>query len=86
MKHTYIIPVLAVMALLASTLACGSGTQAPIIEMAAAEINFTAADLGGDWSLRADQGIGEIQDISEEDVQDANMRMFGSNELSGMIR
>jgi hypothetical protein len=85
MKHTCVIPVIAVLVLLASTLACGSSTQAPIVEMAAAEINFTAADLGGDWSLRADQGVDEIQDVSEGDVLDANLRMFASSELAGMI-
>jgi hypothetical protein len=86
MNKSRLVPILAVLALLASALACGgSGTQAPIIETKAAEMNFTAADLGGDWSLQADQGVDQIQDISEEDVLDANMRMFASNELEGMV-
>lgn len=85
MNTSRLAPIFAVLALLASTLTCGgSNTQAPIIETKAAEMNFTAADLGGDWSLQADQGVGEIQSVSEEDVLDANMRMFASNELEGM--
>jgi hypothetical protein len=85
MNKSHLVPILAVLVLLASAMACGgSDTQAPIIEMEAAEINLTAADLGGDWSLQTDQGVDEIQDISEEDVLDANMRMFASNELTGM--
>lgn len=85
MNRSRLMPILAVLALLASVLACGgSSTQAPIIETEAAEMNFTAADLGGDWSLQADQGVDEIQDISEEDVLDANMRMFASSKLAGM--
>jgi hypothetical protein len=86
MNKSRLVLILAVLVLLASVLACGgNGTQAPTIEMAAAEVNFTAADLGGDWSLQADQGVDEIQDISEEDVLDANMRMFASSELTGMV-
>jgi hypothetical protein len=86
MTKSRVVPILAVLVLLVSVLACGgSGTQAAIIETKAAEMNFTAADLGGDWSLQEDQGVDEIQDISEEDVLDANMRMFASNELSGMV-
>lgn len=86
MKRAYTVPVLAVVVLLASTIACGSSEPAqPIVEKAAADLNLAAADLGGDWSQILDQGLAEMPAMDQEHVRDANMRMFSSTELTGMV-
>ena len=86
MKYRHLIPSLSAACLLLATLACGSTQPAePIIETAAKDMNLTAADLGFDWSLTGEQGVDEMEDISEEDVLDANLRMFASTELTGMV-
>ena len=86
MKRSRLNLILAAVCLVLAALACVSGEPAePNVERSAADMNLTAADLGGDWALAADQGLGEMADIGEEDVEDANTRMFTSQEATGMI-
>ncbi len=84
MKHvSWLISVVAVCLLLATT---GCGGKEPIIETAAADMNLSAEDLGTGWTLVAEQGPDEmsgIQDLSG--VRDANSRMFGNEEIAGMV-
>ena len=77
---------LAITCLVLATLACTlTGSTESNIETPAADMNFSVADLGGDWSLVEEQGVGEMADIGEEDVLDANTRMFASEENTGLI-
>lgn len=86
MKRAYIVPILALTALVLSTLACGSTEPAqPIIETAAADMNLSAADLGFDWSPMSDQGLDEMPAMDQPHIRDANMRMFSSESLMGMV-
>jgi len=73
-----------VVCLLLSVVACG-GQKEPIIETPAGEMNFSAADLGPNWSLQQEQGLNEILKEVPKHVLDANMRVFLSMEPFGVI-
>jgi hypothetical protein len=72
-----------VVCLLLSVMGCGPNE--PIIEMPAADMNFSAADLGPGWSLDAEQGLDELMEEAPTHVLDASMRAFTSVELMGSI-
>ena len=87
MKHSHLAISLATVCLVLSMIACGNGesaTEEPVIETSAGEINFSAADLGSDWSLMSDQGLDDMPDMKQPHIRDANMRMFGAAAISGM--
>ena len=85
MKHfrwtTIWIVVLSVTCVFAVT---GCGSQEPIIETAAADINLTATDLGFDWTAMSEQGLDEMPAANQPHIRDVNMRMFSSESLTGM--
>ncbi len=85
MKYTRLILSLTLVCLLLSTITCGSEEKEPVIETPAGEMNFTAADLDADWSLIGEQGLDEMPAMNQAHVQDANMRMFGAEAITGMV-
>ena len=79
MNRTRLILSLMTVCLLLSSIGCGSGGSA--IETPAGEMNFSAADLGSDWSLQLDQSLDEIQGVSEEKAAlDASLRTFATQD------
>lgn len=86
MKYSRLILSLTLVCLLLSTIACGSEEKEPVIETPAGEMNFTVADIGPEWSLIGDQGLDDMDDMQDMDqahIQDANMRMFGADTITG---
>ena len=84
MKYSRSILSLIVICLLLWATACGSAE--PVIETPAGEMNLTAADLGPGWSLVGEQGLDDMDDMQDMDqahIQDANMRMFGADSITG---
>lgn len=87
MKRSRLILSLAIVCLVLSLMACGageSGIKQAVIETPAGEINYSAADLGSDWSLMSDQGLDDMPEMKQAHITDANMRMFGAETISGM--
>jgi hypothetical protein len=82
MKYSRLILSLTVVCLLLSAIACGS--KEPIIETPAGEMNLTAADLGSEWSQLQDTGLDDMPAMKQPHVQDANMRMFGADTITGL--
>lgn len=74
---------LIVVGLLLATIACGS--KEPVIETPAAEMNLSAADIGPAWSLLEEGGTEDAPELNLPHVQDANMRMFGAEGVTGMV-
>jgi len=66
-----------------TTIACGS--KEPVIETPAAEMNLSAADIGPAWSLLEEGGTEDAPELNLPHVQDANMRMFGAEGVTGMV-
>jgi hypothetical protein len=83
MKHFRLILSLIVMSLLLSTIACGS--KEPVIETPAAEMNLRAADIGPEWAISIEQGLDETPEMDLPHIQDANMRMFEAEGITGMV-
>ena len=72
--------------LVLSVAACGGQATEELIQTAAAEMNFTAADLGSEWELMKEMRLDEIPMLKDvEHVQDANMRMFSATEITGLM-
>jgi hypothetical protein len=79
MNRTRLILILTTVCLLLSSIGCGSGGST--IETPAGEMNFSAADLGSDWSLQLDQSLDEIPGLSEEKAaRDASLRTFATQD------
>lgn len=83
MKCSRWILILTVVCLLLSTIACGS--KEPVIETPAAEMNLSAADIGPAWSVVEEQGLDEATKSDLPHVQDANMRVFQAEGITGMV-
>jgi hypothetical protein len=84
MKYPRLILSLTLVCLLLSAIACGSQEEAPIIETPASDMNFSAADLGAEWSQLQDTGLDDMPAMKQPHVQDANMRMFAADTITGL--
>jgi hypothetical protein len=66
--------------------ACGGGD---LVETASADLNLSAADLGGGYSLSDEQGYDEVtagMDAAEaDDATDASLRMFSTPDGMGIV-
>jgi len=82
-KYSRLILSLTVVCLLFSAIACGS--KEPVIETPAAEMNLSAADIGSGWAVLTEQGLDETPELDLPHVQDANMRVFGAEGVTGMV-
>ncbi len=60
------------------------GPKEATIQTPASSINFAAADLGPAWSLMRESGLDDLPEMKQPHVQDANMRMFGADSITGM--
>lgn len=83
MKYSRVILSLTIMCLLLGAAACGSGE--PIIETAAADMNFSAADLGSGWSMQEELAMDEMLAEVPDHALDANQRTFVSEEVLGKV-
>ncbi len=83
MKRSYLVLCLA--AVLLSLVAVACGPQEKVVGTPARDINLSAADLGPDWSLQAEQGLADMAAMKQAHVQDANLRMFGAERITGML-
>ncbi len=78
MKYSRLILSLTIVCLLLSTVACGA--PEPIIETSAGEMNFTAEDLGPEWSMESEQGLSDMMEEIPDHARDANVRSFIAND------
>lgn len=87
MKRSRLILSLTIVCLLLSVVACGPKEEMKeeVIETPAKEMNFSAADLGPDWSQMQDLGLDVMPALDQPHIQDASMRMFGAETITGMV-
>ena len=83
MQNTRLILSLTMVLLLLAGVACGP--KDVTIQTPADQINFSAADLGPAWSLMQESGLDEMPAMEQPHVQDANMRMFSAESITGMV-
>ena len=83
MKNYRLIYSFTIAGLLLSIIACGSSE--PIIETAAAELNFAADDLGSAWSLSQELVMNELLTDIPDHALDANQRTFVSEDVAGKV-